>query len=285
VENILITTPTGATVRVRDLGTVQETEMLPTIERKDRQRIVTVTGILADKVAMSDGVEAGLAHIAEMEMPAGVFAQVAGSYEQQMDSQRDLSVLFVLIVILVFIVMAAQFESMTYPFIIILAIPFACVGILLSLVLTGTNLNIMSMMGGIMLAGIVVKNGIVLIDYTQLMRERGKGYITAAVTAGRSRLRPVLMTTLTTILGMVPMAIGTGVGAEMWRPLGISVIGGLTVGTIMTLIYVPTMFCIFGGASIKGKRRKMREQRELNDYYLAHKDKMVRDKLTKKEEQ
>ncbi|MDO4214890.1 MAG: efflux RND transporter permease subunit [Bacteroidales bacterium] len=282
VENIMITTPTGASVRVRDLGTVEETEMLPTIERKDRQRVVTVTGTLADRVAMSDGVEAGLAIINKMELPEGVFAQVAGSYEQQMDSQRDLGTLFVLIVILVFIVMAAQFESMTYPFIIILAIPFALVGILVSLVITGTNLNIMSMMGGIMLAGIVVKNGIVLIDYTQLMRERGMGYITSAVTAGRSRLRPVLMTTLTTVLGMVPMAVGSGVGAEMWRPLGISVIGGLTIGTLMTLIYVPTMFCMFGATGIKRQRKALREKRELNEYYLAHKDKMVRDRVHKK---
>ena len=164
------------------------------------------------------------------------------------------------------------------------AIPFAIVGILVLLALTGTNLNIMSMMGGIMLAGIVVKNGIVLIDYTQLMRERGYGLIQSAVKAGRSRLRPVLMTTLTTILGMVPMAVGTGVGAEMWRPLGVSVIGGLTVGTLMTLIYVPTMFCIFGGVGIKRQRKQLKKQRELNEYYLAHKDKMVRDRTGKRVE-
>ena len=122
-----------------------------------------------------------------------------------------------------------------------------------------------------MLIGIVVKNGIVLIDYTQLLRERGIGLIRSAVMAARSRLRPILMTTLTTILGMLPMAASRGVGAEMWRPLGISVIGGLAVSTILTLIYVPSMFCIFGSVGVKRQRRKIREQRELEAYWKEHK--------------
>jgi HAE1 family hydrophobic/amphiphilic exporter-1 len=116
-----------------------------------------------------------------------------------------------------------------------------------------------------------VKNGIVLIDYTQLLRERGYGLIRASVAAARSRLRPILMTSLTTILGMVPMAVSHGVGAEMWRPMGISIIGGLTASTILTLIYTPSMFCIFGAVGIKRKRRKMKEQRELNEYWKEHK--------------
>jgi HAE1 family hydrophobic/amphiphilic exporter-1 len=196
---------------------------------------------------------------------------VAGSYEDQQDSNRDLGTLGVLIIILVFIVMAAQFESMTYPFIIILSVPFAASGVIIALMLTGTSVNIMSMLGGIMLIGIVVKNGIVLIDYTQLLRERGIGLIRSSVMAARSRLRPILMTTLTTILGMLPMAASRGVGAEMWRPLGISVIGGLAVSTILTLIYVPSMFCIFGSVGVKRQRRKIREKRELDAYWKEHK--------------
>ena len=187
------------------------------------------------------------------------------------DSNRDLGTLGILIILRVFIVMAAQFESLTYPFIIILSVPFAASGIILALLLTNTNINIMSMLGGIMLIGIVVKNGIVLIDYTQLLRERGIGLIRAAVMAARSRLRPILMTTLTTILGMLPMATSHGVGAEMWRPLGISVIGGLTVSTILTLIYVPSMFCIFGAVGVNRQRRKIREKRELDAYWKEHK--------------
>ena len=182
-----------------------------------------------------------------------------------------MGVLALLIIILVFIVMAAQFESLTYPFIIMFSIPFALSGVLLALFLTGANMNVMSILGAIMLIGIVVKNGIVLIDYTMLLRERGLGIITATVRAARSRLRPILMTTLTTILGMVPLAVSQGVGAEMWRPLGIAVIGGLTISTVMTLIYTPVMYCIFGSNGIKRRRKSLRAKRELEAYWREHK--------------
>ena len=129
----------------------------------------------------------------------------------------------------------------------------------------------MSMLGGIMLIGMVVKNGIVLIDYIMLLRERGLGIIQSCIGAGKSRLRPVLMTTLTTILGMIPMAISQGVGAEMWRPLGVAVIGGLTISTIMTLIYVPAMYCVFAGNGIKIRRKNLKKQRELAAYWSEHK--------------
>ena len=265
IENMVIPNAKGQNIRIRDSA------IPPTIERKDRQRIVTVNAVLADGYALSDGVELGESIADEIDIPNGITVQVAGSYEDQQDSNRDLGTLGVLIIMLVFIVIAAQFESLTYPFIIILSVPFAFSGIILALVLTGTNLNIMSMLGGIMLIGIVVKNGIVLIDYTQLLRERGIGLIRAAVMAARSRLRPILMTSLTTILGMLPMAVSQGVGAEMWRPLGVSVIGGLTVSTILTLIYVPSMFCIFGSVGVKRQRRKLKEKRELDAYWREHK--------------
>ena len=162
------------------------------------------------------------------------------------------------------------------PFIIMFSIPFAFSGVLMALFFTGTNLNVMSLLGGIMLIGIVVKNGIVLIDYITLCRERGQAVLHSVVTAGRSRLRPVLMTTLTTILGMVPMAVGQGEGAEMWRPLGVAVIGGLTVSTILTLILVPVLYCSFAGVGIRRTRKKIKKDRELNDYYQLHKEKMTK---------
>jgi HAE1 family hydrophobic/amphiphilic exporter-1 len=164
---------------------------------------------------------------------------------------------------------------MTYPFILILSVLFSISGVLMALFITNTTLSIMSLLGAIMLIGIVVKNGIVLIDYTILCRERGQSILNAVVTAGKSRLRPVLMTTATTVLGMVPMALSTGQGAEMWSPMAIAVIGGLTVSTILTLIYVPTMYCVFGGVGVKNKRKKMRKQRALNDYYEEHKSEMI----------
>ena len=275
LENILIYTPSGEGIRVKDLGKVVERSAPPTIERKDRERIVTVSAVISG-APLGDVVADGNAIIDKMDLPSGVSIQISGSYEDQQDSFSDLGTLAVLIVILVFIVMAAQFESLSYPFIIMFSIPFAFSGVLMALFFTGTNLNVMSLLGGIMLIGIVVKNGIVLIDYITLCRERGQAVLHSVVTAGRSRLRPVLMTTLTTILGMVPMAVGQGEGAEMWRPLGVAVIGGLTVSTILTLILVPVLYCSFAGVGIRRTRKKIKKDRELNDYYQLHKEKMTK---------
>ena len=272
IENITIYSGTGKPVRIKELGKVVQRELPPTIERKDRERIVTVDAVMAAGAALSDGVEYGLNVIDKMDIPSGYNIDIAGSYEDQQESNADLGTLAILIVILVFIVMAAQFESLTYPFIIMFSIPFALSGVLLGLFLTGTNMNVMSILGAIMLIGIVVKNGIVLIDYTMLLRERGLGLIPATVRAARSRLRPILMTTLTTILGMVPLAVSQGVGAEMWRPMGIAVIGGLTISTVMTLIYTPVMFCVFGGTGIKRRRKSNKAKRELEAYWNEHKN-------------
>ena len=262
---------------MKDLGKVVERSAPPTIERKDRERIVTVSAVISG-APLGSVVSAGESIIDKMDLPSGISIQVAGSYEDQQDSFSDLGTLAVLIIVLVFIVMAAQFESLTYPFIIMFSIPFAFSGVLMALYGTGTTLNVMSLLGGIMLIGIVVKNGIVLIDYITLCRERGMSVIHSVVVSGRSRLRPVLMTTLTTILGMVPMAIGGGEGSEMWQPLGVSVIGGLTVSTVLTLILVPVLYCSFAGTGIKRNRKKMKAARELNEYYQAHKTEMTKSK-------
>ena len=270
IENIKLNGKNGQ-ISLKDVGKVVMNDMPPTIERKDRERIVTVDAVMAAGAALSDGVEYGQSIIDGMELPSGIAVQVAGSYEDQQDSNRDLGQLAIIILVLVFIVMASQFESLTYPFILMFSVIFALSGVLLGLFVTGSNLNIMSMLGGIMLIGMVVKNGIVLIDYIMLLRERGLGIIAACVGAAKSRLRPVLMTTCTTILGMVPMATSQGVGAEMWRPLGIAVIGGLTVSTIMTMIYVPAMYSIFAAIGVKRKRRSIKKQRELNEYWKEHK--------------
>ena len=256
IENILIYNSAGKAVRVRDVGKVVERFTPPTIERKDRERIVTVSTVVQD-VPMSQIVEASMKKIDKMDIPQGVNIQLSGSYEDQQDSFSDLLVLAVLIIILVYIVMAAQFESYTYPGIIMTSLLFAFSGVFIILWLTGHTLNVMSMIGAIMLIGIVVKNGIVLIDYISLNRERGMSIRRAVINGGESRLRPVVMTTLTTILGMVPMAVGTGQGAEMWRPMGTAVIGGLTFSTILTLLFVPVLYCVFASQGIKNQRRKL----------------------------
>ncbi len=257
IENIVIYSNQGKGIRLKELGTVVERFTPPTIERKDRERIITVSAVV-DGAPMSEVVASAEAEMANMHLPSGVTIQIAGSYEDQQDSFSDLLMLGVLIIILVYIVMAAQFESLTYPAIIMTSLLFAFSGVFLILWLTGHTLNIMSMIGAIMLIGIVVKNGIVLIDYITLNRERGMSIRKAVIDGGRSRLRPVVMTTLTTILGMVPMAVGTGQGAEMWRPMGTAVIGGLTFSTVLTLLFVPVLYCVFAGNGVKRTRRKLR---------------------------
>ena len=259
IENITVMTPRGVGVKIKDLGKVVERFTPPTIERKDRERLITVSTVV-DGVPLSEVVTAAEIEIDKMDLPSGISIGVAGSYEDQQDSFRDLLLLGVLIIILVYIVMAAQFESLTYPGIIMTSLLFAFSGVFIILFLTGHTLNVMSMIGAIMLIGIVVKNGIVLIDYISLNRERGLSIRNAVIDGGRSRLRPVIMTTLTTILGMVPMAVGSGQGAEMWRPMGTAVIGGLTFSTILTLLFVPVLYCVFAGNGVKAQRRKFRKQ-------------------------
>jgi HAE1 family hydrophobic/amphiphilic exporter-1 len=259
IENILIYTPTGAGVRVRDLGTVTESESLPQIDRKNRQRIVTVEASIYRR-ALNEVVEDVQQAINTTQIPPEIGVDITGSLEDQQESFGDLTVLLVVAILLVYIVMASQFESLTYPFIIILSVPFAFIGSLLLMSITQVKLGIMSFIGLIMLVGMVVKNGIVLIDYINLNRERGMSIITAVVHGGRSRLRPVLMTALTTILGMVPLAIGTGQGSEIWRPLGVAVVGGMTFSTIVTLVLVPALYSIFGSYGVVRKRREHREK-------------------------
>ena len=256
IENILIYNSAGQAVRVKDVGKVVEHFTPPTIERKDRERVITVKTVVQG-VPMSDVVQKSLAAIDKMDLPQGVSVQLAGQYEDQQESFSDLLMLALLILILVYIVMAAQFESYTYPAIIMSSVMFAFSGVFLILWLSGHTLNVMSLIGAIMLIGIVVKNGIVLIDYITLNRERGLSIKKAVIDGGRSRLRPVIMTSLTTILGMVPMAFGTGQGAEMWRPMGTAVIGGLTFSTILTLLFVPVLYCVFAHNGIRNTRRKL----------------------------
>ena len=259
IENIMLYNSMGKGVRLKEVGTVVERFNPPTIERKDRERVITVSAVVQDR-PMSEVIADAQPLIDKIDKPGDVYISLSGSFEDQQDSFGDLGTLGLLIILLVYIVMAGQFESFTYPAIIMTSIMFAFSGIVLILLLTGTSLNVMSFIGAIMLIGIVVKNGIVLIDYINLNRERGMSIRRAVINGGHSRLRPVLMTSLTTILGMVPMAIGTGVGSEMWRPMGTAVIGGLAMSTVMTLLFVPTMYTIFALTGIRRNRKKMAKE-------------------------
>ena len=242
IENIIIYNNQGKGVRIKELGKVVETLTPPSIQRKNRERLITVSAVVARGVALSDVAAAAQAAIDSTDIPSELATKIAGTVEDQKDAFGDLIMLLVMIIILVYIVMASQFESFMSPFVIMFSIPFAFVGVILGLIITGTPLGVMGMIGILILMGIVVKNGIVLIDYTILMRERGFSVAEASVIAAKSRLRPILMTTLTTVLGMIPMAVGQGEGAEMWRSLGMVVAWGLSISTLVTLVIIPTVY-------------------------------------------
>jgi HAE1 family hydrophobic/amphiphilic exporter-1 len=189
-----------------------------------------------------------------------VVVNIAGDFEEQQKTFADMGLLGALILMLVYIVMASQFESFSKPAIIMAAVPFAITGVILALLITGKSLDIISALGIILLIGIVVKNGIILIDYINLMRDRGHPLYEAIALSGQSRLRPVLMTSATAILGMLPMALSVSEGSEMWVPMGIVVIGGLTVSTVVTLIVVPVLYGTFSRSGDRNKQTEVRKK-------------------------
>ncbi|MDI6802618.1 MAG: efflux RND transporter permease subunit [Bacteroidota bacterium] len=244
LEQVPITTMTGQIVKLKDIGKIVEEFSPPDIKRKNQERVVTVAANTEDR-SLGDITNDLKAAIAKLDIPADITIEFAGQVEQQQDTFQDLLLFMILSIFLVYIVMASQFESLIDPFIIMFSVPFSFVGVFLALMLTGQTFSVISFLGAVLLIGIVVKNAIVLIDYTNITRARGIGLREAIVYSGKNRLRPVLMTTITTLLGMLPLALSTGEGSETWNPLGISVIGGLTVSTIITLVFVPVIYSLF----------------------------------------
>lgn len=258
IENIPIYTPSGKAIRVRDLSYLEEGQAPPTIERQNRQRVVKITGNISGR-ALDAIMKETKAVVKNTPIPAEIGISFGGSYEDQQDTFSDILTLGLLCLILVYIVMACQFESLRSPFIIMFSLPFGLTGVFIALFITQSTLNLYSLLGCVMLIGIVVKNGIVLVDYINLNRERGRSVITAVVQGGKSRLRPVLMTTFTTILGMLPMALGIGEGSELWQPMGIAIIGGLSFSTLLTLLIIPVIYSLFGASKIKEERKQLRK--------------------------
>jgi HAE1 family hydrophobic/amphiphilic exporter-1 len=253
IENLSIVSPlTKAQVKLINIARIYEAAGPMSIERQNRERIVRVecnayqrsTGKVAEDIKTE---------LQKIVLPADVLVNLGGEAEEQKKAFRDLTLLLMLGVTLVYMVMAAQFESLLDPFIIMFAIPFTFIGVILGFLLTRTTLNIVSYLGAIMLIGIVVNNAIVLISYIIILRARGQTMYEAVTNAGRDRLRPVLMTTITTLAGLLPLAISNGPGSETWRPLGITMFGGLTVSTIITMLFVPTLYAVFHRKSAKIK--------------------------------
>jgi len=229
--------PLRAVVRSRDgLGPIL-------ITRKDQQRIVTVTANVAGRDQGSVANEA-IERLKAVPRPAGTRIEVAGTYEEQQRAFSELSLSFVLAVALVYMVLAAQYESLRDPLVVMLSVPVAAVGVLVTLVLTNTTLNVQSTIGCIMLGGIVVNNAILLVDQAKQLMAEGARPFEAAAKAGHRRLRPILMTTSTTILALLPLALGIGEGADAQAPLARAVLGGLASATLITLVLIPAVFTI-----------------------------------------
>jgi len=247
--DIFITSPLGGQISLDSVARVEEGVGPVRIERKEQERVITVSGGIRgrDLGSITRDIEEALV---DTEMPHGFSVEFGGEQQEMAESFRSLFFALILAVVLVYMVMASQFESLRYPFVIMLALPFAAIGVILMLFLSGTIFTVVVYIGLIMLAGIVVNNGIVMISYINILRERGLSLSEAVRLGARRRLRPILMTTFTTVFALLPMAMGFGAGAEMWAPMARTVIGGLLSSFIFTLVLVPTLYTIFAGKRV-----------------------------------
>ncbi|MCX7955314.1 MAG: efflux RND transporter permease subunit [Bacteroidales bacterium] len=244
LKNLSINTPFGTKVKLHEIADIKEEWVPPSIEHENKQRIIKVS-VKPGNISLGQLANQIQNIVNKIEKPEGIDVVVGGAFQDQMDAFKDLAFMFVVAIILVYLTMAAQFESLTMPIIIMTAIPFVISGSLIALFITGKTLSVNAAIGIIMLIGIATKNSIVLVDFINLLRDRGQSLIDAITNAARSRLRPILMTAVTTLFGMLPMALSTGEGSEQWSVIGISVIGGLFFSTIISLIIVPVSYYIF----------------------------------------
>ncbi|MCX8056191.1 MAG: efflux RND transporter permease subunit [Ignavibacteria bacterium] len=244
IENIEVTNVMGKPIPLKNFAKIK-TDFSPVeIDRKNQERIVKVEAGLSG-TSLGQAVLEIENILKEIPVPPNTRIELGGSYEQQQEAFSDLLLLLLLSIVLVYIVMSAQFENLLDPFVIMFSIPFAFSGVLIGLFTFGQTLNVISFLGIIMLVGIVVNNAIVLVDFINILRARGQSLIEAILNGGRSRLRPVLMTAFTTIFGLLPLALSTGSGSETWKPLGASLVGGMVFSTFITLVIVPVIYSIF----------------------------------------
>lgn len=259
LEQLSIPTAMGTLIKLGEIGEIKEFWSPPSIDRQRRERIVKVS-VTPVGVSLGEMAASVQTLVNGMEIPQGVMVNIGGDYEEQQESFADLGLLFLAVIVLVYLVMASQFESYSRPFVIMFSVPFAITGAALALWITGTDLSMIAALGLVLLVGIVVKNGIVLVDFINLMRDRGLELNEAIAVAGKSRLKPVLMTATTTILGMFPMALGIGEGSEIWSPMGITIIGGMLVSTAITMVLIPVMYGLVARHGDRDKQEKARKQ-------------------------
>ena len=262
LENITINTMSGGKIPLSDIAKIERGKGYSEIAREDDMRVVTVNAGV-DGISLGDAVKEVKANLASYNLESGYKIQYGGEVEQMVDAFSQMALALIVAILLVYMIMAAQFESLLNPFIIMFTIPLAFVGAIFLLYITGVNIGITALIGFIMLSGIIVNNGIVLIDYINRLKEEGKSTREAILETGPVRLQPILMTALTTIMGLIPMAIGLGEGSELQLPLALTVIGGLTFSTLLTLIVIPVVYAIFDSLSLRIKRRKLKKVKEV----------------------
>jgi multidrug efflux pump subunit AcrB len=257
LRSIVLTTAGGQSVLLGNIASITKDFVPVQLDRKYQQRLVEVTANVsgADLGSVAAAIQT---RIDKLALPPGFEIHQSGNVQQQNKTFTDLSLAFALAIILVYVVMASQFQSLLDPFIIMFTVPLGIVGVLWMLFLTNTTLSVTSFQGVIVMVGIVVSNGILLVDYTNRLRRDGIPLEEAVVKAGRTRLKPILMTSLATVLGLLPMAIGLG-GESTQAPLAIAVIGGLTVSTTLTLFFVPSLYMVF---ELRFKRELKQEEQE-----------------------
>lgn len=243
IENILIPSPLGVQVKLSDVAEIKYTLGPTKLERDNKRRFIKISGDVRGR-ALGDVAEDIKNKLSKINIPRGYFAELGGEYETMKDTFRDLLFALLLAIFLVYMVMAAQFESLMDPFIIIFTIPLAIIGVVFAFLITGENLSLTSYMGIIMLMGVVVNNAIVMVDFINQLKRSGMPREKAIIEGAKVRLRPVLMTSITTIVGMLPLAMGLGEGAEVRKPMGIAFIGGMTSATFLTLIIIPIVYSI-----------------------------------------
>jgi len=253
ILNTTVVSPiTGERISIGSIASISTGYGPLTLERKNQERLVYVSGNIYGR-PLGNVISDIKKRLSKLNIPPGIAIRFGGTAKEQASSFKYLFIALILGIILVYMVMASQFESLVDPFVIMFSVPFAITGVIWALLITGKTLNLISFVGMIMLVGIVVNNGIVLVDFINILRARGFELKDAILSAGTRRLRPVLMTSLTTILALIPLAVRRGEGAEVWSPLAVSVIGGLLVSLIITLVFVPTLYSIVEG-KLKGKR-------------------------------
>ena len=243
LKNIMLTSATGELIPLSAVGIIEETSGPIKILHEAQQRIVYLK-LSLNNISLGEAANNVMEIVKNEEIDPDVYIELGGQVVDQQSTFGDMKLLFLISLFLIYAIMASQFESLRDPFIIMFTVPLSIIGVIWAFILTGTTLSAVTFVGIIMLLGIVVNNGIVLVDYTNLLRGRGYSIVDAIKEGGRSRLRPVLMTAITTIVGMFPMALNNGAGSEIWKPLGITVIGGLTVATTVTLLLIPAIYAI-----------------------------------------